>query len=84
MFPLEKMITHVSIEMCFILVDDSDLICDFENECHLEQDQDDDEDWVRLSTSNLPGLQDHTFSSGINTLFCTMCYFLAATKQLYE
>ena len=50
----------------FPLADNSAVYCDFESECDLIQDQEDDEDWIRLSARNLSGVLDHTFVSGIN------------------
>ena len=42
------------------------LHCDFETVCSIGQDQEDDEDWVRLKASRLPGVKDHTLISGKN------------------
>ena len=39
--------------------------CNFEAECSLQQDDEDDEDWVRLLAKDLPGVRDHTMFSGM-------------------
>ena len=56
----------ISESLMFLTADKSSVYCDFESDCSvMMQDQEDDEEWFRLSASNLSGVRDHTFFSGI-------------------
>ena len=57
---------HSTSTVCVLLTDDSIVDCNFESECVLQQDQEDDEDWVRMQANNLPGVRDHTLFSGMH------------------